>query len=942
MMKNKRIFERILTGLLAVLLSFNVFGLRIRAEEENEDKTVYGTVEWYSTKDVGATISDSFYYSDDWLLANPYERNDTLALLSEQLIAASVHEGEDEKLIAMLAQMGFEDVVYTEFRYDFDCAYTIATKTVGGVNFVIQIIQSYTFDNDIKAKGWKQNFTVNGDEIEANHYALEEAAKDALSGILSYGSPDPTRYLIIGQSRGGAIANIVAAMLPKILKAKGWHNGNTAVIGYTFEAPNIVEADDAEHYGGCGHIHNYICSDDPVTKIPMWGMVRYGVDHQLKTEETDAGLKQQLQLLGSAMADVSYSSYAGLDDLIQNLEDRVSWTPEGTQTNDRADYSKQRTDEITDANENTVTVEYNVQTAMVNLMSMIFSGAASGISLETLMENPSMLMSLLQYVIDGAKAEEAGNYNESNLQYYMGAQSLYLALAFTASEPIDLTLEDIYCLLKVLAPLLVDTSYEPEGDAMMDLLMYLSPAMDIIQNVSNITYSHHFDTIIARLKTLAPQPEFDQIDVTISEPAAGDPASKAIGEVNDFFDDLGYGWLTVRDASWNYGDEDLKEDSIAYLTITLDAVAHTVPEDFSFTVNGETPFDGPEVSYEGGIGTVTATFEFVIGTPEECTVSFTTDKGTAPEAITVRKGQSLKKVDRPEFVDTIKVDGKNWQFVDWFDENGNSWDEIAPADDIVLTAKWLQIIDKISITFTIPELGGSLSAPATPEGEGYYIGEYHFLDSSWEETDTAETAGEYYLSVFLRVDPDKAVFATKQIDEDYTEYAGKAYVNGKKVDAYYEYDGYEFVSVYFDFNVGIEPNVYSFTEGANQEWIIDSEEDAHFKVTCEGDDSEIFWIFCGLKVDGEYIEDEDFMAYEGSVEIDLLAGYLNTLEKGEHTLTAVFNDGEVTTNFTVSTGEPEENPDIPDTGDKSLKGTLALMSLSALGGICIIRRRKED
>ena len=105
----------------------------------------------------------------------------------------------------------------------------------------------------------------------------------------------------------------------------------------------------------------------------MWGMVRYGVDHILNTEEIDEKLPEELARLGSTMAAVTYKPYIGIGALVKKLEDRVSWTPEGTETNDRADYSSQRKDEFTGTGGSTVSVEYNVQTAMVDLMDLIFS-----------------------------------------------------------------------------------------------------------------------------------------------------------------------------------------------------------------------------------------------------------------------------------------------------------------------------------------------------------------------------------------------------------------------------------------------------------------------------------------------------------------------------------------------------------------------------------------
>ena len=77
MRKYRRITERLLTGLLAVLLALNVSALPVHAESKAVEADIFGTAEEYSTYNVGATLSDSFYYSDKWLTEDdPTKRND--------------------------------------------------------------------------------------------------------------------------------------------------------------------------------------------------------------------------------------------------------------------------------------------------------------------------------------------------------------------------------------------------------------------------------------------------------------------------------------------------------------------------------------------------------------------------------------------------------------------------------------------------------------------------------------------------------------------------------------------------------------------------------------------------------------------------------------------------------------------------------------------------
>ena len=69
-------------------------------------------------------------------------------------------------------------------------------------------------------------------------------------------------------------------------------------------------------------------------------------------------------------------------------------------------------------------------------------------------------------------------------------------------------------------------------------------------------------------------------------------------------------------------------------------------------------------------------------------------------------------------------------------------------------------------------------------------------------------------------------------------------------------------------------------------------------------DETAFSHFTGILVDGKAADTADYTAESGSVIINLKPAYLETLSKGEHSLTAMFDDyDDVTVRFTVTEKE---------------------------------------
>ena len=110
-------------------------------------------------------------------------------------------------------------------------------------------------------------------------------------------------------------------------------------------------------------------------------------------------------------------------------------------------------------------------------------------------------------------------------------------------------------------------------------------------------------------------------------------------------------------------------------------------------------------------------------------------------------------------------------------------------------------------------------------------------------------------------------------------------------------------------------------------------------------------------VDGKAVDKANYTKEKGSVIIKLKSTFLDTLAAGEHTLTAMFDDGDdVTVKFTVAAKAADvetktteakttetKKTDSPKTGDNSnIPLAFMLMLYSAMAAIYFTLRRREE
>lgn len=133
---------------------------------------------------------------------------------------------------------------------------------------------------------------------------------------------------------------------------------------------------------------------------------------------------------------------------------------------------------------------------------------------------------------------------------------------------------------------------------------------------------------------------------------------------------------------------------------------------------------------------------------------------------------------------------------------------------------------------------------------------------------------------------------------------------------------------------------YKVIEGANNSWARNSDETLTFRVN--GDLSK----FVGIKVDDEWVDKGNYTVALGSTIVTLKNEYLKTLSEGEHKITFIYTDGEVSTNFEVNETEKiYENSNNPKTGDTSnilVWYSLFAASVLSMLGIIVYNKKKKS
>ncbi len=805
-MRFKKILVPVLIMTLVMTFSFTMPGMAFA--DEAQDGVRFGTVEEYSTFEPGTILEDAFYYDDNWFSQPASERNDALALVSMQLVASAIENDKTERCVDFLKKLGFENFISTSLSEGNDAlGYTVGMKKVGDDTLACMVVHSYAFDQSVKETAWVQNFTINSEDVTSGEqYAYQKAVAQFDAAALkakveeyAVGSSGKVKFWVTGQSRGGALADLAAVKLKESA-------GADEVFAYTFEAPNVVDADAIDTTKDYSYIHNYITEDDIVTLVPPWGMVHYGSDYGIKAalserEITNDDINTILEMIGSKakFEDVDGLEILNPNNIIKVLEERIG---------SRAGYSEKRTDTFKplDGDED-VTLEYDYQTEFQNFIRVLFGkdglktdGIADSLN-EFLMSFESVIRG---YMIEAGEIPETGFAPEA--YYWDSAVKAYEILDSLDSEMgnLPLTKMDVYTLLKLVAPIAIDKSHiKDEGNEITDEPMtiemiagYLTPVVILVAAAGQFTIPHHFDVLIARLKALTSYPDTGDISLEIPEPTAGESYTKTPRNLANACEDMGISWLNAS-AKWDTEDRTIRKNKVYYLEAEFEVVGHNIPKDVNVTINGMKPIASPKVTFRDGVATIKGIWKFSVGSPQEYTLTFKSFDYATPDPMTVPYGEKLKYVDPP-----VMDEQEGTRFDGWEYEFQYPWESITVTGDMVFFDKWVEVIDEIEVNFPIPVVGQTAwKMPYTPEYSSYSLEKIVIRDNDYNDVDVIPT-GELTLA-FDVIPGYETEFKVEDDEYGFKEYAGTITVNGEEVYAYYnEEDNRLRVEYYFEADPG--------------------------------------------------------------------------------------------------------------------------------------------
>ena len=219
-------------------------------------------------------------WDDAWFASSASIYRQELALTSMALSGAAYLQKDGESCAQdALRAFGFQKTQSHHYWISTEAgsraAYTFGMKKVKDQQSKPAWLVAVVVRGTGEYTEWASNLNVGTGTV---HEGFARACGELLVNLKKYLAEIPkkergsVRFLITGHSRGGAVANLLAARLP----AEGLAEENH-VYGYTFAAPAVSTEGTAEGYE---NIFNIINTEDLVTQVPLsvWGYRRYGAD----------------------------------------------------------------------------------------------------------------------------------------------------------------------------------------------------------------------------------------------------------------------------------------------------------------------------------------------------------------------------------------------------------------------------------------------------------------------------------------------------------------------------------------------------------------------------------------------------------------------------------------------------------------------------------------
>lgn len=261
--------------------------------------------------------STNLVFNDSWLLQDARSYHHDLATACAVLTAVcnsesqyySNVEGSAPYAERSLWALGFTDVRTESYALRSNildelgalfvgshdvAAYTFASKTIpdpqGGAPVTLVFVGvrgSYGIE-------WISNFNLYDAQGDSDdHHGFGKAETEVEHALARYArdldaDPERTRILITGHSRGGAIANLLAARLNDLSETSNRIAPASGIYAYTFAAPGSTRESDRQS-PAYDNIFNIVNESDIVPKLPLstWGYGRYGTTVALPSASSD-------------------------------------------------------------------------------------------------------------------------------------------------------------------------------------------------------------------------------------------------------------------------------------------------------------------------------------------------------------------------------------------------------------------------------------------------------------------------------------------------------------------------------------------------------------------------------------------------------------------------------------------------------------------------------
>lgn len=288
--------------------------------------------------------STQMTFDDAWLRSDSHTYNHDLAtacaVLSAVVNSESQFYGSVDGAVPYaekaLSSLGFDNVRTESFAlrshvldqigalfagsHDV-AAYAFASKTLEGADgepdetlIFVGIRGSYGIE-------WLSNFNLAGGEAGTDHQGFKRAESEIAEALEQYAKgigadPDRTRVLVTGHSRGGAVANLLAADLDDRAATDRALARTDGVYAYTFAAPGSTQSIE-RNAASYGNIFNVANPSDIVPKLPLftWGYGHYGATVELPDVKDSAFSREYEAMQAAFQANTGYANPCCSEDL---------------------------------------------------------------------------------------------------------------------------------------------------------------------------------------------------------------------------------------------------------------------------------------------------------------------------------------------------------------------------------------------------------------------------------------------------------------------------------------------------------------------------------------------------------------------------------------------------------------------------------------------------